>query len=339
MKELRFAMFGAGFWADYQLAGWQELEGIRCVAVYNRTKSKAERLAQRFGVPAVYDDPSDLLEQESLDFVDVLTDVDTHARFTMMAAERGLPVVCQKPLAPDLATAVQMAKACEEWGVPLLVNENWRWQTPIRALKAQLLSGMIGKPFRARVDFITGFPVFDNQPFLRELEQFILTDIGSHILDTARYLFGDPTHLTCRTKKIHTNIKGEDVATVLMDTPEMTVVCNMAYAENTIEKEGFPETRIFIEGEKGSLELDHDFWIRTTTKSGTHLQRHAPPRYPWADPAYDLVHSSIVPCQADLLRHLRGEGEAETRAEDNLKTVRLVFASYESAKTGQTIAL
>ena len=47
--------------------------------------------------------------------------------------------------------------------------------------------------FRARVTYSNSFPVFDNQPFLKELEQFILTDIGTHILDTARMLFGEAT--------------------------------------------------------------------------------------------------------------------------------------------------
>jgi hypothetical protein len=52
-------------------------------------------------------------------------------------------------------------------------------------------------------------------------------------------------------------------------------------------------------------------------------------RYPWADPDYDLVHASIVPCNADILQDLNGARKAETTSEDNLKTVRLVFASYE----------
>jgi predicted dehydrogenase len=62
-----------------------------------------------------------------------------------------------------------------------------------------------------------------------------------------------------------------------------------------------------------------------------------PPRYAWADPAYDVVHASIVPCNADLLKALKGEGPAETTGEDNLKTVRLVFAAYESAADKKVI--
>lgn len=339
MGNLRFAAIGAGFWARFQLAGWREAGGTECVAIYNRTRSKAEALAREFGISAIYDDVEEMLRKERLDFVDVITDVDTHGRYVRGAAAHRLPVVCQKPLAPTLAEAEAMLEVCRTAGVPLLVNENWRWQTPIRELKRVLCSGAIGTPFRARIDMISGFPVFRNQPFLRELKQFILTDLGSHTLDTARFLFGEPLSVYCQTHRVHSDIQGEDVATVMLRTREATVLVEMAYAGNYLERDRFPETAIFVEGDRGSAELALDHWIRVTTKDGTHIRRCPPPRYGWADPAYDVVHSSIVPCQANLARALRGEELAETSGEDNVKTVRLVFASYDSAASGQTVML
>ena len=74
-----------------------------------------------------------------------------------------------------------------------------------------------------------------------------------------------------------------------------------------------------------------------TTADGTHAQRFPPPRYAWADPAYDLIHASIVPCNANLLGALRGDTPAETTGEDNLKTVRLVFGAYKSARDDQVV--
>jgi predicted dehydrogenase len=176
------------------------------------------------------------------------------------------------------------------------------------------------------------FPVFKNQPFLRELEQFILTDLGSHTLDTARFLFGEADTLCCQTRRVHRDIKGEDVATVMMQMDgRTTVLVEMAYAENFLERDRFPETFIFVEGDKGSAEIGPDFWLRVTTRNGTHARRVPPPRFPWANPAYDVVHASIVPCNAHLLGALRGTARAETTGEDNLKTMQLVFAAYESA--------
>lgn len=330
-------MFGAGFWARFQLAGWREIGATECVAIYNRTFSKAQSLAHEFAIPNAYSDPDELLDKEKLDFIDIVTDVDHHEMFVRMAAERRLPVICQKPMAPTLKAAEAMVRVCRESDVPLFVNENWRWQTPIRQLTSVLQSGQIGTPFRARLDMISGFPVFRNQPFLAELEQFILTDLGSHILDVARFLFGEAKNLYCVTQRVLPDIKGENVATVIMQMGgRTTVTVNLAYAQNPLERECFPQTLIFVEGERGSAELTTDYWIRVTTERGTLAKRYPPPRYAWADPAYDVVHSSIVPCQANLLEGLQG-GKAETTGEDNLRTVRLVFASYESAASGRAI--
>ncbi len=338
MRELRFAVLGAGFWSGCQLAAWGELPGARCVAIYNRTRSKAETLAARFGVPTVYDDAEQMLSEETLDFVDIITDGDSHAPLVQLAARYALPVICQKPLAPSLPLAESMLLACREAGVPLLVHENWRWQAPFRALRDVLASGAIGRVFRAQITYANSFPVFDNQPFLKELEQFILTDIGTHILDTARFLFGEPTAVDCRTTRVREDIRGEDVATVMLTLDDFTVVCNMSYASR-VEHDRFPETFAFVEGSRGSAEIAPDYWLRVTTEAGTQSRRVAPHHYVWADPAYDLVHASIVPCQANLLAALRGEEQAETTGADNLRTLRLVHAAYESARTRQTISL
>lgn len=332
MKELRFALIGAGFWARFQLAAWREVEGARCVAVCNRTPEKARAL----GAPAVYADAAELLEKEKPDFVDVVTDPSTHARFVALAAERKVPVICQKPLAPSLLEAEAMAETCRRRAVPLLVHENWRWQAPLRALKRLLDEGAAGRPFRARLQFSSSFPVFAKQPFLREVERFILADVGVHVLDAARFLFGEAESLFATTRRVNPEIRGEDVATLLLRMRSgASVSVELSYATRW-EHERFPETFALVEGDRGSISLGPGFELRTTTASGTASERAVPPRHAWADPAYDLVHASIVPCHRDLLRHLRGEGTAETTAEDNLKTLRLVEAAYESARSGRS---
>ena len=338
-KKLRFAVIGTGFWANYQIPGWLELEGVELVAVYNRTRSKAEAIAHKFNVPHVYDKVQDLLNNEALDFVDIISDVDTHATFTEMAARKRIPIICQKPMAPKLHIARQMLEACSKMDVPFLIHENWRWQAPIRKVKEILDSHEIGKTFKSRVTFCTGFPVFDNQPFLAEVDEFILTDIGSHILDVCRFLFGEVRTLQCHTASVNPRIKGEDVANVLLGMENgISCFAEMSYA-SILEYESFPQTFILIEGEKGSVHLTKDCEIHVTTKAGTRVIYAKPNYYTWADPKYGLVHSSIVDCNRNLLNALAGKAPAETTGRDNFETVRLVHASYTSAKTNQLIDL
>jgi predicted dehydrogenase len=339
MKELRFAIVGTGFWARYQLAAWRELPGAKCVALYNRTRRKAEALAKEFGVPSVYEDAEQLLQREKPDFVDIITDVGTHSQFVHLAAAYKTPVICQKPMAPSIAEAEKMIAVCAADNVPFSVHENWRWQTPIRELKKVLDSGVIGPVFRARIDYCNSFPVFDNQLFLKTLEQFIIADMGSHILDVARFLFGEPARLYCQTHQIHRDIAGEDAATVMMRMQSgATVLVNMSYASR-VEHDRFPETFIHIEGNEGSIELAPDYWLRVTTERGTETRRCPPAVYAWADPRYALVHSSIVACHANLLHALQTGAAPETSAVDNLKTLRLVQAAYDSARQNQALEI
>ena len=67
------------------------------------------------------------------------------------------------------------------------------------------------------------------------------------------------------------------------------------------------------------------------------FRKRAPPRYAWANPAYDIAHASIVDCHRNLLGALQGRCAAETTGQDNLKTMELVFAAYESAARDKVI--
>lgn len=340
MASLRFGMFGAGFWSYYQLAGWKELSGAECVAICDRVRAKAEARARDFGIPRVYDDPEEVFEKEKLDFVDIVTSPETHSELVHLAAARKVAVICQKPMAMAYAEAEAMVSVCRSAGVPFFIHENWRWQRPFRELERILDEGRIGPVFRARLRMVSGFPVFKNQPFLAELEEFVLTDVGVHVLDAARFLFGEAETLHCQIHRVHPNIRGEDVATVIMRTRGgVTVVTELGYAENYLEDDRFPETLVFIEGSKGSIELAGNFWIRVTTEEGTFAKRYPPPVYSWVNPAYAVVQTSIVDCHANILQALEGKGPAETTGEDNLKTLRLVFGCYESARAGKAIRI
>jgi len=342
-KPLRFAVFGAGFWTRYQLAAWHEAGGVECVAIYNRTRTKAEALARDFGIPAVYDDAEALLREVNPDFVDNITEVGGHKPLSLLCAKHRIPCICQKPMAASLKDAREMVNAFRKAKTAFFVHENWRWQAPMMALRKCLGSGVIGTPFRARLTMVSGFDCWANQPALAELEQFILTDLGTHILDVARVLFGEANSLYCLTQ--HTlapRVKGENVATLLlsMGPARTSVTVEIAYAKTPLEpsvRECFPQTLAFIEGPKGSLELCADYVIRLTTSRGTQITRHAPPRYAWANPAYDIAHASMVPCNAHLLAALRGNGKGETTGEDNLRTLELVFGAYESAKRSAVV--
>lgn len=338
MRKLKLAIIGSGFWAAYQLAAWMEFKDeIEVIALYNRTISKARKLAEEYHIPHYYGDMELLLNQETPDCLDIITEVTTHETLTKMSARHHIPVICQKPMSTNLSAAKSMLQTCQQADIPFFIHENFRWQKPIREIKELLGSGIIGTPFKARVSYCSAFPVFDNQPSLAEVEPFILTDIGSHILDVCRFLFGEVKTLYCQTSTVNQRIRGEDVANVLMRMNSgMQCYAEMSYA-SILEHESFPQTLMQIEGESGSISLAKDFEVKVVTRSKVNILHINPTVYKWADPSYEPVHSSIVDCNRNILRALQGRGSAETTGEDNIKTVYLVWAAYASAKQHQVI--
>ncbi len=245
----------------------------------------AESLAAEFGVPAVDDDVAETLHGESLDFVDVVTNVESHGEHVGLAAAHRLPVICQKPMAHSLDAARDMVRQTSRAGVELLIHENWRWQAPLRRLK--------------------------------------------ELLDTGE--------LVCQTRRMREDIAGEDVATVMMRIASgATVTCNMSYASRW-ELDRFPQTMVAVEGTEGGVTLGVDYELRVFGRDGVKHETVALPQYSWTDPAYELIHTSIVACHRNLLGHLRGTAPAETTGPDNLKTLQLVFAAYQSQSAAAVV--
>jgi len=92
-----------------------------------------------------------------------------------------------------------------------------------------------------------------------------------------------------------------------------------------------------VEGESGSVYLGPRFEIRTTTKNGTISETVKFPSYPWADPDYIVNHESGIHINRNILDDMTGKGKAENTGEDNLETVRLIWACYDSASSGKII--
>ncbi|MBN1999131.1 Gfo/Idh/MocA family oxidoreductase [candidate division KSB1 bacterium] len=339
MKNKKIGIFGCGFWSQFQIGGWLELEGVEIPAVYNRTLAKAEAIAEKFNIPKAYDNAEDLLKNEDIDIVDIITNVETHEEFTALAACYGKDVICQKPMADSFEAAKRMKKVTREAGVKYYVHENYRWQPQFRRVKAILDSGAIGKPFRCKTGFNTAFPVFETQPFLAELDHFALTDQGSHQFDVLRFLFGEAESIYCETQTVNPTIQGEDVATSLLKMKNGVICVQEISFSSLLEKEVFPQTLLLIEGDKGSIRLDPDFYISTSTSEGTTGEFVSMPKYPWQTDRLIPEPPSIIACNHNILQDILGKGKAETTGSDNFETVKLVWAAYRSAENGAVIKM
>ncbi|TIN30737.1 MAG: Gfo/Idh/MocA family oxidoreductase [Mesorhizobium sp.] len=339
MAELRGALIGCGFFAVNQMHAWRDIAGASIVAICDRDPERLEIVGDQFGIAKRYTDAAELFAGESLDFVDIATTAPSHRPLVEMATAHRVPVICQKPFAPTLADAKAMVRACAQAGVPLMVHENFRWQSPIQAVRAVLDSGEIGTPFFGRISFRSAYDVFSGQPYLATGKRFIIEDLGIHILDIARFLLGDVSVITTRTVRINPGISGEDVATMLMDHHSgATSVVDCSYATK-LATEPFPETLIEIDGSDGTIRLAQGYRLTVTGKSGMAVTDVSPPLLPWASRPWHNIQESVVAIQQHWVDCLTQGIEPATSGADNLKTFALVEAAYAGAATRQPVQL
>ena len=131
-QRLRGTVIGCGFFAENHLNAWATIKDVELVAVCDLDPAKAEGAKQRFGAGQAYTDAAAMLRETRPDFVDIATTVPSHRPLVELAASLRVPAIVQKPFGPTLADCEAMVKACAEAGVPLMVHENFRFQTPMR---------------------------------------------------------------------------------------------------------------------------------------------------------------------------------------------------------------
>jgi predicted dehydrogenase len=335
--KLRVAVIGCGFFAQNHLNAWTEIPEVELVAVCDRDPDRAEAARERFQVGRAYTDPEDMLSTEQLDVVDIVTTMETHRALVTLAADHGVHVIVQKPLAPSWEDCVAIVETCRAAGVRLMVHENFRFQSPILAVRAALAEGRIGRPHFAQLSFRSGYDVYSGQPYLATEKRFILIDLGIHILDVCRAIMGEVETLYSVTQQVNPNIAGEDVATtVVRHENGGTSIVDCSYSSRRLP-ELFPQTILRIEGANGTIELLEGYRLRITS-NGAVEERSVEPEAPaWTTKPWHVVQESVLNLQRHWVSAWQNGTQPETSGADNLRTYGLVMAAYDSAERNAVV--
>src|SRR5205809_2245559 len=190
-KDFRIGILGAGFIVnDCHLVAYRKA-GFNPVAIASRTRASAEKVAKRHAIAKVYDTPVQLLDDPSIEVLDIAVPPMHQLGLIKAACHRKTVkgILAQKPLATNYREAVESVAACEKAGIVLAVNQNMRYDQSVRAARTLLENGTIGAPIFATID-MRGIPHF--MPWQEELGWVTLRIMSIHHLDCLRYWFGDP---------------------------------------------------------------------------------------------------------------------------------------------------
>ena len=181
----------------HHLIAWASLaDNARVVAIADPSTKNAMQRASEFGIDATFSTADQMLSETELDAVDIAAPRAYHVDLVRLAAKRHLAILCQKPLAPTLSQAEELA-AEVNGKTRLMVHENWRFRGYYREAAAWLRDYRIGRVKQAQLTLLTSGvlpdsdgrrPALERQPFMRAERRMLVAEVLIHHLDTLRVL-------------------------------------------------------------------------------------------------------------------------------------------------------
>jgi len=197
----RIGIIGCGGQGKAHAREWALLDNCEVVAVADPMPDPVAYMQGQFPGVRAYASHGEMLEAEPLDIVSVATWPNLHAEPTIMAAERGVHVLCEKPMALDLQECDAMLEACERHGVALVISHNRRNDPRYFKLRQLLDEGLIGKLCRVHAAD-KGYEV-----------GYGLMNIGTHIFDGLRMMLGDVQKVFAHLTVDGRDLTPEDIVT------------------------------------------------------------------------------------------------------------------------------
>lgn len=221
-QTLRVGLVGAGGIGRTHLASYDRVREARIVAVTDINEEIARAAAQQVGADA-FRSVEEMLDRCELDAVDICTPPVAHLDAALPAIERGLHVLCEKPLAHHPDAARKMVQAAESKGVKLMTAFCHRFHPPIMALKRLIDAGELGEVVMFRNRFAGPFKGVEERWFSdREVAGGgVLMDTSVHSIDLFRFLVGEVARVQAVTRQTNPAIgEVEDTAIALLSTSD-----------------------------------------------------------------------------------------------------------------------
>lgn len=339
---LRFAVVGCGRISKRHtdLLSSGAIKGATLVAVCDVIEDRSRATGLKHSVPW-YTDMHEMIRNEKIDVISVLTESGYHAKHVLELAGYGKHIVVEKPMALTLKDADAMIRACDEFGSRLFVVKQNRFNVPVVKLREALNQGRFGKltlgTVRVRWCRTQEYYNQDKWRGTWALDGGVLTNQASHHIDLLEWMMGDVDSVQAMSARALAHIEAEDTAVVILRFASGALgVIEATTAVRPIDLEG----SVSILGEGGSVEIGGfavnqlKVWNFVTPQAGDELVKdkysvNPPNVYGFGHQAY---YDHVVDCLKNNTRQMVDGLEGR-------KSLELINAIYESIETGQEVNL
>ena len=334
--SLRIGLAGSGYIGDLYMHSLAQVQGAEVTAVASPNNSAA--VAAQWGVAAHFKDYRSMIEAADIDAVAIATPNDLHYDIAIAAADAGKHVLCEKPLAVSLEEADAMIAACRRAGVALFYAENLLFAPMYNGVRDAARRGVAGEPFLVKQAQCHGGPY---SPWFWDIERAgggVLLDMGCHSIHTICWVMGEwPEAVSAHLGRYSHAGKtlGEDHSTVLLhfSRNRLGIAENswaMPGANDYLEVYG-PEGRLTANLERGPAVSAY----RDPNRAGATPAKSGWLHYPYAG-AWEFGFPQELQHFVDVVA---GRAESRSSGEDGRRVLEIIYAAYESARTGARVPL
>ena len=336
-RDFRIGILGSGFVVNECHLPAYRKAGFNPVAIASRHRQNSEQTAQRHGIPKVYDSYDDLLNDPSIEVLDIAVPPQAQPDLILRACARHTVkgILAQKPLGINHAQAAAAVADCLRTGIVLSVNQNMRYDQSVRAAKTLLQNGVIGQPVFATIE-MRRIPHW--MPWQAELGWATLRIMSIHHLDCFRYWFGDPEGIYCSVRPDpRTTFPHQDgICTYILEYANGFRCVGLDDPWTGPAREGCPADiylRWRIEGLNG-LAIGDIGWCRDPYTTPSTIKYAGKGDAGFHEPKWteSWFPDAFIGTMSQLLIALETGAEPAISAADNLKTMALVDAAYSSAQ-------
>ena len=347
---VRIGIVGSGFAASLHAQGLQQVRDVEIVAAASRDAEHAWVFARTFGIGHAFIDYKDMLEGDLVDAITVACPNDLHYEVTQAAAAAGKHVLVEKPMALSLSQCDGMIRACRDAGVILMYGENLCFAPKYARAKQLADEGALGDVYYVRQLQCHSGPHADWFWDVERSGGGVLMDMGCHSIAFCCWVFGAPVESVSAElgRFVHEGrTEGDDHSLVTMRFASTGARPGagggIGVAENSWARPGGLDDRAEIYGSQGLTVAD--------LARGSALDTYSEPGYSyaiekasgsqgWSRTGFEEAWGEGFPQEmAHFVECVRDGVEPAFTGEDGRAVLEIICAAYESAGTGQRVAL
>ncbi|NDJ62116.1 MAG: Gfo/Idh/MocA family oxidoreductase [Chloroflexi bacterium] len=339
-----------------------------------RKEAEIKTFADTWGYESIETDWRKLVERPDIDAIDICAPNNLHHDITLAAAANGKMILCEKPLAMNVAEAEAMTQAVEQAGVPTMVWYNYRRVPAISLAKQIVDEGRVGRPFHYRATYLQDWTISESVPqggpTLWRLDidvagSGVTGDLLAHSIDTAMWLNGPITSVTAATEtfvKERMHAETGQVQPVGIDDACMFLARFANGSMGTFESSRYARGRknyntFELNGEGGAVFFDLEdpqllqFFEYQQLQSGKKVEDHLTGwrsihvsnfEHPYMDrywvPGTTIGYEhTFINALADFIAGVESGNHTQPDYRNALQTQKVCDAVIESAKTGQWV--